>query len=167
MKRLRIAEWLVLAGAIGLIVTLSMDWYDGGNERDVDFDRSALVLSTTGWAALGWLTIALLVICIAAGLLLFTLIAAGARDAYTLPPGVILVVLGLPTLLVLLIVVTLQPGLGAGLPNDAVRLEPVGCLGIACAFLLVGGGLASLRDERVTGPERIYRRPPARPAPPA
>lgn len=162
MKRLRIAEWIVLAGAIGLIVTLSMDWY----ALD-DFDRSTPVISTTGWAALGWLTLALLVVCIAVGLLLFALLAAGARDAYTLPPGVVLVVLGLPALLVLLVDVTLQPGLGAGLPNDAVRLEPVGCLGIAFAFLLVGGGLASVRDERVTGPERFYRRPPARPAPPA
>ena len=52
---------------------------------------------------------------------------------------------------------------------------------MACAVLLVAGGLQSFRDERTTGADRIYTRPPdaprrppdvparppARPAPPA
>ena len=186
MKRLRIAEWAVLVGAAGLLVTLFLDWYgvDGGYlldqlrapaiERPEQSGPGALAvgyaelrLDSSGWGALGWLTIALLISCVAAGLLLVTMIAAGATDVYALVPSVVLVVFGLPALIVLLVVVLFKPGLGADLSNGAVALEPAGWAGIGCAVLLVVGGLQSFRDERTTGADRIYTRPPARPAPPA
>ena len=168
MRRLRAAEWAVLVGAGGLLVSLFLDWYALDSPI---LERSGvgarLDLNTTGWSALGWVMILLLVVCIVAGLLLVGLIASEAGDAYVLPPSVVLGTLGPPTLVILLLVVVFQPGLGAGLPNELVALEPAGWAGIACAILLVAGGLLSLRDERTTGPDRLFDPPPARPAPPA
>lgn len=160
MSRLRPAEWAVLGGALGLLVTMFFDWYEGPAGWPED-------LNTTGWTSLGWFTIVLLVVCIACGLLLCGLLAADVGDAYNLPPGVILATLGLPTLLVLLVVVLLQPGLGPGLPNAVVKLQPAGWVGLLCAVLLVVGGLLSIHDERTTGAGRHYTPPPERPASPA
>ncbi len=168
MRRLRLAEWGVLVGGCGLLVTLFLDWYALQNATLVRPDVIATIdAHTIGWSALGWLTTLFLVLCITAGLLLVALIASGAGDAYVLAPTVVLGTQGPLALIVLLVVVTLQPGLGEGLPNSVVTLEPAGWAGIACAVLLVVGGLFSLRDERTTGPGRHFEPPPARPAPPA
>jgi hypothetical protein len=160
VSHLRRAEWAVLVGAAGLLVTLFLDWYEGPA-------GTALAPNTSGWSSLGWFTVMLLVICIVAGLLLCALIAADAVDAFTLPPGVTLAMVGVPALLVLLLVLLFQPGLGTGLPNEAVTLQPAGWIGTACAVLLVAGGLLSLHDERTTGADRAFTPPTPRPAPPA
>lgn len=173
MKRLRPAEWAVLVGASGLLVTLFLDWYDlvaqgtGVGFVDRSIERTLDQISTSGWSSLGWFTLLVLTICIVAGLILCVLTVAGVADGYVLPPAVVLAVLGKPALLVLLVVVVVQPGLGVGAPNDAVELTAAGWLGIACAVLLVGGGLLSIRDERTTGSDRVYSPPAPRPVPPA
>src|SRR4051812_27281671 len=160
MSHLRRAEWMVLAGALGLLVTLSLEWYSGPV-------GSRLAPHTTGWAALGWFTVFLLATLITCGLLLCALLAAGKADVATLPPAVVLATLGIPALLILLLVMVLQPGLGRGLPNQAVTLQVAGWAGLVFAVLLVAGGLLSLHDERTTGADRLFAPPAPRPAPPA
>ena len=165
--RLRPADWGVLVGATGLLLTLFMDWYEVAGAYVTRSADEPLVVQPTGWASLGWLTVTLLALCIAAGLLLVVLLAAGVGDWANLVPAAVLFVLGPPTLLVLIIVVLLQPGLGSGLPNEIVSLTTAGWIGIACAVLLAGSGLASLHDERRTSPDRLVTPPVPRPAPPA
>lgn len=162
MRRLRPSDWGVLVGAAGLLVTLFLDWFDVGGAR-----VSSLDLSTTGWSSLGWFTVLLLALCIVLGLLLVVLLAAGAGDWANLPPGVALFALAPLTLIVLLVVVVLQPGLGAGLPNEVVSLQAAGWAGIACMVLLTVCALASIHDERRGTPGREFTPPEPRPAPPA
>ena len=164
MKRLRFAEWVALLGAVTLLVTLFLDWFRVEGPGAQSLEAAA---NTTGWTALGWVTVALLVICIVCAVALFVLTLAGAGDALTLPPGVVLGFVGPFALLVLIVVVLFQPGLGLGLPNDRVAMEPAGWIGLMGAFAMLLGGLASLRDERTTGPDRVAAKPDARPAPPA
>ncbi len=169
LARLRAAEWIALLGALVLFVVLFLDWFSA-SLRTVGARGGTLLtleLNTTGWASLGWFLVLLLAICMVLTLALCALIAAGADDAVTLPPAVALPVIGVPTLLILVIVVATQPGLGLGLPGSVVDVEPAAWAGVSGALLMVGGAIVSLRDERTTGADRRFTPPPARPAPPA
>ena len=88
-------------------------------------------------------------------------------DWANLPPGVALFALAPLTLIVLLAVVLLQPGLGYGLPNDAVAITTAGRVGVGCMALLTISALASIHDERRGTAGREFTPPAARPAPPA
>ena len=72
MRRLRPADWLLLVSAVAVPVTLSLTWFTP---------------TRTGWSALGWWLVALIVITAGLGLLVVILIAAGARDAVNVPPA--------------------------------------------------------------------------------
>jgi len=148
LRRLKLAEWTALAGALGLLVTLFLDWYHPGRRTDA-----------SGWDTLGWLTLTLLVLAIVAALALALAFVLSGVDAFNDPPGVVLGAIGLPALLALLIDLLTAPWPHA-------RLAPAGWAGAVFAVMLVAGGLASLRDERTTGYGRHFTPPPARPAPP-
>ena len=77
MRRLRPADWLLLASAL---VT------------------GAALLS--GWDGLGWAGTALVAIVVLLALLVVVALGSGARDAVNLPPGVVLVALSPFVLLV-------------------------------------------------------------------
>ncbi len=149
MNRLRAGEWVALGGALGLIASLFADWFSGPGRA-----------TATGWSALGWAALALVVAATLLTVALWLLFAAGAGDVWNLVPGVIAPVLTPACLLVLVVVTLLKPG-------DATAIEPAAWAGLACAALMTGGILASLHNERRTGPGRVFQPPPARPAPPA
>ena len=148
MRRLRPAEWVALLASIGLAVTLGLDWFS-----------APAGVTHTGFDALPWLVLALVLLCIALNAALWLAFAVGAVDVFNLVPGVALAVLAPLTTALLLLVTLLKPG-------DATGIEAAGWAGLACALLMTGADLASLRDERRTGYGRVSEPPPARPAPP-
>jgi hypothetical protein len=149
LRRLKLAEWTALVGALGLLATLFLDWYRAGRRA-----------SATGWDTLGWLTLALLVIAIVAAIALAVALFVSAVDAFNDPPGVVLAAAGVLALAALLVDLLIPPWTGA-------RIAPAGWAGAVLAVVMVAGGLASLRDERTSGYGRHYRPPAPRPAPPA
>lgn len=144
MRWLRPADWLVLVSAVLVPVTLTLDWF-----------RPA----RSGWNALGWALLALIVATVALALLLVVLIASGARDAVNLPPGVILAAITPITLVATLIVTVLRPG-------GATAVAAGAWAGLVALAVLKAGAWLSLRDERMDQPARQVAPPPARPAPP-
>ncbi len=149
LRRLKLAEWTALVGAVGLVVTLFLNWYRVGRRAHA-----------TGWDTLGWLTLTLLVIAILAAFALAVALVVSGVDAFNDPPGVVLAAFG-PFALVALLIDLLTP------PWPSADLAPAGWAGAVFAVIMVAGGLASLRDERTTGFGRRYAAPASRPAPPA
>ena len=164
MKHLRLAEWAVLAGAIGVLATLWQPWFSYGVTLE-SFPPQFASVSVTGWDGLGWLLVALLIISALLGIGLFFTFASNAGDAVTLPFGATLGAVAVPTLIALMVVLFTRPGLGIGLPASAVGIEPAGWVGAASLVLLTAGSLVSIRNERTDGSSRAYTPPPRRAAP--
>ena len=144
MRRLRPADWLLLASAVAVPVTLTLDWFTPAR---------------TGWSALGWFLVALILLTAGLGLLVVLLLAIGARDAVNVPPAVVLMALTPITLLATLVVTLLKPG-------DATGIAAGAWAGLVALGALKAGAWFSMRDERLDQPARQVEPPPARPAPP-
>ncbi len=169
MRRLRLAEWAVLLGAVVLALSLGRQWFSV-NVSLLNRPVDALLpfeLATSGWDALGWFLVAMLVLCILLALALVISFVLGSGDAATLVFGAALGGFALPTMIGLLVVLAGRPGLGDNLPANAVRIEPAGWIGAIAMVLLTAGSLASIRNERTAGRDRAYQPPPPRPAPSA
>lgn len=168
MSRLKPADVVLGLAALALLALLSFDWFSvavpagGGVRRVLD-----LSVHTTGWASLGWAAVALTVIVAALAIAVVWMLASGAVDSRTLAPHVILTVLAPVSFLVLLILVLTNPGLGAGLPSDAVHIEPAAWFGLGASALIWLASWRSLTHERQDVPGRIVTPPPPQPAPPA
>lgn len=145
MRRLRPGDLLVLLGALAVPLMLLLDWFEPAR---------------SGFDALGWPLVALLLLVAGLGLLLVLLIGVGARDAVNLPPAVFLAALTPPALLITLVVVLLKPG-------DATGIAAGGWLGLLALAVLTAGAWRSIGDERTDQAARQVPLPPARPAPPA
>ncbi|HMS62184.1 MAG TPA: hypothetical protein PKD63_07880 [Solirubrobacteraceae bacterium] len=145
VRRLRRADWCLLVSAVIVPVTLALDWF-----------RPA----RTGWSALGWALLALIVATAALALVVVVLIASGARDGVNVPPAVVLMALAPVALLATLVVTLLKPG-------DATGIAPGAWAGILALGALKASAWFSMRDERLDQPARQVEPPPARPAPPA
>ncbi len=160
MRRLRAAEIVAGVGAVVLLASLPMTWFDveAGS-------LMATALATTGWAGLGWAMVAALVLCALLALGLCLAIAAGRSDAPGLVVGIALVVVAVPTLMALVIVLLARPGLGVGLPRGAVGLAPAAWAGAVAIAAIAAGSVASLHNERTSGAGRRYTPPAPRPAP--
>jgi len=160
--RLRPADWLVLWSALFAAASLSIYWF---RTAPAPLPRGWVGYApsdtySTGWDALGWGTVALILLTTALALVLVVLVAAGARDAANLPPGVFLAALSPLTLLIVLFVTVVKVG---GLTS----LETGAWAGLAALLALTVGAWLSLRDERTDQPSRQVTPPAPRPAPPA
>ena len=164
MKHLRLAEWAVLIGSIGILATLWQPWFSYGVTLE-SFPPQSLTLSVSGWDGLGWLMIALLVISALLGFGLFLAFAVNGRDALTLPFGATLGAVAVPTLIALMAVLFTRPGLGLNLAASDVGIEPAGWIGAIAMVVLTAGALVSIRNERTEGASRAYSPPAPRPAP--
>jgi hypothetical protein len=164
VRHLRLAEWAVFAGAIGVLATLWQAWFSYSVTLET-FPPRDLTLTVTGWDGLGWLLVTLLIISALLGIGLFLTFASNGPDAATLPFGATLGAVAIPTLTALMVVLFTRPGLGIGLPASAVGIEPAGWVGAASIVLLAAGSLASIRNERTEGASRAYAPPPRRAAP--
>lgn len=155
MGRLRPGELLAAVGALGLGVTLLLDWF-GTELSPPEIGR------TPGWETLGWLLVALLGLAIlaAAWLVVSTL----RRDAVApaVAAGVVTATLGTIALLALAVRLALaQPG-----SDDAVAVLTPAYLGLLACALIAAGGWWSVRDERTEARQSAYVPPPPRAVPP-
>jgi hypothetical protein len=146
--RLRGGELLAGVGAVVLLVSLFLDWVGP--------------VGTSGWDALGWLVLALVVIAVlcAAGLVVLT--AADRLVTHVVAAAVVTATIA-PIALVVLVLRALvfQPG-----ANEVATAEYGAWIGLAGALAMTVGAWWSLADERTDAPESAYVPPAPRPAPP-
>jgi hypothetical protein len=162
VSRLRVGEWVAVIGAVGLLATLSLNWFSLDHPPGVHYIGSP---HTTGWASLGWLLVVLLVTVALGGLGITYMTLARTSPAWPVGASVLTVAMGGLTFLILLVCVITQPGLGGSLPNRFVLVEAPAYLGLLFTAWIPLGAWLALRDERVDAPESAYTPPPARPVP--
>ncbi len=151
LNRLRVGECVALAGAVGLLVVMSLRWYEPGGSAAV-FGDQLPELHTTGWAAVGWFALAATIFAIVVCLL--WLLATVTHDSPALPVAgeVITIGLGLIAAIALLSRLVFQPGLGIGFANEAVALQLPAYLGPLFAIALTVGAWLATADERTDAP---------------
>jgi hypothetical protein len=148
VSRLRLGEWTGGVGAVALLVLLFAPWFDP--------------LGASGWSALGWLTIVVVLLTIAVGGWLAVATAIGRPVAQQVAAGILAATIGtLGFVELALRVLVFQPG-----PNALVTLRYGAYLGLLAALAVALGGWWSLKDERTGARESAYAPPPPRPAPP-
>jgi hypothetical protein len=168
--RLRSGELLAGAGAVALFILLFLDWFQPEIRPPVVETSGRVVgpeLHLSGWTSLGFVMLVLLlvVLVLAVWLAASTLFAASVSQPVA--AGVLLSAVSVVAFVALVVRVTiLQPGLGVGLPDDAVEVQLPAYLGLVAMLVIVVGGWRSMADERTDAPESAYTPPPARPAPP-
>jgi hypothetical protein len=148
VRRLRLGEWVAGAGAAMLLVVLFVEWFGPAGE--------------SGWASLGWVTLAFCVAAIAAGAWLFVATALGRPIAQQVAAAVLAATAGTLAFPVLALrVLVFQPG-----ANELTTLRYGAWLGLLAVLLLAVGGWWAIKDERTDAPESAYTPPAPRPAPP-
>jgi threonine/homoserine/homoserine lactone efflux protein len=148
VSRLRLGEWTGGIGAVALFVLLFAPWFDP--------------LGVSGWSALGWLTIVVVLLTIAAGAWLALATAIRRPIAQQVAAGILAATIGTLGFVELAFrVLVFQPG-----PNHLVTLRYGAYLGLLAALAVALGGWWALKDERTQAPESAYAPPPPRPAPP-
>jgi heme/copper-type cytochrome/quinol oxidase subunit 3 len=172
LGRLRTGELIALAGTVGLLVTLSFDWFGvsgaaprGGGAGDGTHYAPLHGLHQAGWTSLGWLMVVLLCVAIFGGLALTYATLRRSTPAWPSGASVLTAWIGALIFLILLVRVITQPGLGADLPSSVVTVQLAAYLGLVFAALIPVGGWLALKDERLDAPESAYTPPPARPVP--
>jgi hypothetical protein len=165
MSRLRAGEWAALAGAAALLVTLFLPWFGievPGPAGNLVNPFLADVTGTSGWNALGWVTIVLALAAIACAAWLAFANATGRPVAQSVAASVLTATAGTFALLALALrALVFQPG-----PNDFVVVRYGAWLGLLAALVLAVGGWWAIKDERTDAPESAYTPPEPRPAPP-
>ena len=170
MRRLRAGERLAMAGAGARFVVLFVPWFDLAVRTRVVERAGRLLLPElhrSGWSALGWPVVALLLVAMGATVWLAVATMGDGLVAQAMAASVAAALAGMAAFLVVLVRVTLaQPGLGAGAPDALVSTRFAAYLGLlACAAMAAGAWLA-MADERTSAPESAYTPPASRPAPP-
>jgi hypothetical protein len=142
LRRLGAGEWITAASGCGLLVSLSLPWYE---------------VAGSAWESFAVLDIALaLVAATAVALLVVT--ATQAVPAVPMAMDSLVTLAGIAATVVV-IVKALAPPDGAGGREWALGLGLVGALGVAT------GGMVAMRDERLSPPRR-HTDHTGRPAPP-
>jgi hypothetical protein len=184
IARLRLGETVAGIGALLLTVMLCLDWakpetrvrtapgvtlssplQDTANRV---MGRFVDQFAQSGWSALGWFLVLMLVVSIVGGLALVGLTLA-ERDTPVLP--VVTAVLttawaGL-TAIVLLIRLTLaQPGLDLGWSDRDVDILAPAWIGLLALLAIAAGSWLTLRDDRLDSPLSVPPDVPVRPVPP-
>jgi hypothetical protein len=166
--RVRVGEVLTGLGALGLLMSLFLDWFslDPGAFRGAFGKAVAAATAKDGWSSLGWLMILILVIAI---LLAGWLVVSALRSesvSQAVAAAVLTASFGTLAFLVLAVRVATQPDLGIGAPNAAVEIRAGAYLGLLFCALLAIGGWVTLADERTDAPESRVTPPDAQPVPP-
>jgi hypothetical protein len=166
--RLRLGEVLTGLGALGLLISLFLDWFglDPGAFPAGFAQVVAASLAKDGWSSLGWLMILILVVAI---LLAGWLVVSALRSdsvAQAVAAAVLTASFGTLAFVVLAVRVLTQPDLGIGAPNAVVDVRAGAYLGLLFCALLAIGGWVTLADERTDAPESRVTPPDAQPVPP-
>ena len=175
MSRLRAGEWLAVVGAAALPVTLFLAWFgvdlpqETVQQRQFGGGGVLNVLNTyavdswgSGWDALGWLVIVIVLVAVACAAWLALANAAARPVAQLVAASVLTATAGTLAFVVLALrALVFQPG-----PNDLVVVRYGAWLGLLAALILAVGGWWATKDERTDAPESAYTPPEPRPAPP-
>jgi hypothetical protein len=172
VSRLRAGEWLAVVGAAALLVTLFLPWFGVEVPSAEQQDQGTGVLNIlhtystgswgSGWDALGWLVIAIVLAAIGCAAWLAFANAAGRPVAQSVAASVLTATAATLALVVLALrALVFQPG-----PNVLVVVRYGAWLGLLAALILAVGGWWAIKDERTDAPESAYTPPEPRPAPP-
>jgi hypothetical protein len=165
VSRLRAGEWLAVVGAAALLVTLFLPWFGlevPGPAGNLVNPFLADVTGTSGWSALGWVTIVLALAAIGCAAWLALANATARPVAQLVAASVLTATAGTLAFVVLALrALVFQPG-----PNDFVVVRYGAWLGLLAALILAVGGWWATKDERTDAPESAYTPPEPRPAPP-
>jgi hypothetical protein len=175
VSRLRAGEWLAVVGAAALPVTLFLAWFgvdlpqETVQQRQFGGGGVLNVLNTyavdswgSGWDALGWLVIVIVLVAVACAAWLALANAAARPVAQLVAASVLTATAGTLAFVVLALrALVFQPG-----PNDLVVVRYGAWLGLLAALILAVGGWWATKDERTDAPESAYTPPEPRPAPP-
>lgn len=131
LRRLRAGEYLVALGGAALLVSLFLGWYEG----------------ETGWEAFSVLDLLLGLFALSA-LALLPITATQRVPAIPLALDALIAIAGKLIALLILIRMIFPPGDAEGVAGGA-------WLGLLSAALIIAGGWISMRDERLSGPNRV------------
>ena len=149
MIRLRLGEWIALAGGAAMLVSLFLPWY-GARARDA---------TVTGFEAFS-VTDVLLVLLALLTVALAVLQATQDSPAKPLGACVVTITYGIVCTLVVLVRIVNQPG-----PNEFIEVRAGAWIGLAATVTIVAGAWRALADEHVRGlppgPEPELRPTPA------
>jgi uncharacterized membrane protein len=147
--RLRLGEWIALAGGAGLLVSLFLPWYAARA-------RAATVTGFEAFSVTDVLLVLLTLLTVAVAVLQAT------QDSPTKPIGatVVTVAYGMLCTLVVLVRIVDQPG-----PNEFIDVRAGAWIGLAATATIVAGAWRAMADEHVRGlppgPEPELRPTPA------
>jgi hypothetical protein len=175
VSRLRAGEWTAAAGGAGLLVTLFLPWFGvHATQQTVQHGfnggRVLNVLATyavdgwgSGWDALGWLAIVIVLAAVGCAAWLAIVNAINGPVAQAVAASVLTATVGtFAFAAIALRVVIFQPG-----PNDIVVLRYGAWLGLLAALVLALGGWLAIKDDRTDAPQSAHTPPEPRPPPPA
>ncbi len=166
--RLRVGEWLALAGALALLVLLLLPWYA------YEGPATGREPAETGLGGLGWVLAALVLLAVLTTLAFVAATAAEHSPSGPIALNVVAVAIGTLALLALLVRLVVEPGLGVEAPDGDVGLRAAAWLAPLATLVMLAGAWRAMADERTDTAqareqtERVLRvRGAARPAPPA
>ena len=131
LRRLRAGEYVVALGGAVLLVSLFLGWYEGA----------------TGWEAFT-VTDVLLGLFALAALALLPITATQRVPAIPLALDALIAIAGKLAALLILIRIVFPPGEAEGIQGGA-------WLGFLGAALIIAGGWIAMRDERLSGKDRV------------
>lgn len=145
VRRLRVGELLALAGAVCVIVSLFLPWYESAAGK------------LSAWATFGP-GVALLIAATAAALALFVSALTERSPALPVSIGVWSTLLSFAAVVAAIVRVLERP-------QDATRLCAGAWVALAGAALMLAGSWQAMRDERTSlyAPAQPPRRPPPAP----
>jgi hypothetical protein len=139
ISRLRLGELAVLAGAVGIVVALTLPWYENSQGK------------LSAWDTFGF-GVVLLIFCAAVGLVLVLATLTERSTALPVAAAIWSTFFGLLGLVAAIVRLLERP-------EDAHRLRAGAWVAFAGALLVLAGSWQSMRDERTN------RYPPATPEP--
>jgi hypothetical protein len=176
--RIRAGEAIAGIGAIGLLVTLFLDWFglEGGKVIPLVGKTATGTVSInpefaakfgeSGWDAFGWLVLLLAIIAIVSALAAVAATVLRQPVAWAVSAAVATTLAGLVAFCALVIATIAQPDIH-NLPDSWISVKTAAYVGLAFAALIPAGGWVIMADDRTSAP---YSAPPdlePRPAPPA
>jgi hypothetical protein len=168
---MRVGECVALAGAVGVVVTMFLEWFSahavpaarpaGGGAVNL----LSASISKSGWSGVGWFLAILMLVLVLAGLGVALAAALRQTPASCVGAAIFTIAFGGLVVVILALRLLFQPDLGVGASNAAIDVELPALLGLVFAALIPAGAWIALGDDRTEAPESAYAPPPARPVP--
>jgi hypothetical protein len=140
LARLRFGDWVMAAGGVAVLVVMFLDWFERGGASGNAWESFAVNDAILALAAL-------LALCA------FVLTVVHPTAAVPLALSSLATLIAILALVLVALRLVFPPDLGGPEALDTTRATGA-WLGLVATTLLVGGCLASIRDERLPRPKR-------------